>query len=375
MTAKNTGLSRPGIVKCLFVFILFFLASGATSCSYLYNTNLLATLEKQVTVEWIYTPSATPTLTPTPTTTPTPTPTPTPMGSGTGRLAFSDDSFGSGTAYIYSVNIDGTGLTQLTTTGYDWDPAWSPDGRRIVFISKRAFDPQNPKKIVNDEIYVMDADGSNQTRLSSCLASCWSPVWSPDGKHIVYNSNLSGHWEIYVMNSDGSGQTRLIFSVGNGSFGPSWSPDGTQIAYAASTYGGNELQIFVMNADGSNRIQLTNNPGWNYSPSWSPDGRRIAYFYANKKWTEVDIWDIFVMNADGSGQTRLTHASKTNIGISGIGCELPNWSPDGTYISFICGSGYTFWGTIHIMNVADSGQLNIDTKILASKNYGARWQP
>ena len=365
MTANKSCLSRPGIVKCLFILIFFFIASSATSCSYALNTDLPTTLEKQLTVEWIYTPSATPTFTPTPTQTPTPTPIPTPLGGGTGRLAFSDESYLPGKGQIYLVNNDGTGLTQLTTSGYDFNPAWSPDGRKIIFLSQR-----NNHHSTNNEIYIMNADGSDQTRLSNSPAIYKNPAWSPDGKHIVFVSNLNRHREIYTMNSDGSGQTRLTVSVGSESFDPSWSPDGTQIVYSTSSSARNESQIYVMNSDGSKQTQLTNNPGWSYNPSWSPDGTRIAYTYANI--SSAGQNDIFVMNADGSGQTKLTGTSKTS---SQESCQVPNWSPDSANISFICSSINNPSGTIHIMNITGSGQLNVDTKINADQNLGAVWQP
>jgi len=365
MTANKSGLSRPGIVKCLFLFISFFIASGATSCSYAYITNLPAMLEKQVTVEWIYTPSATPTFTPLPTQTPTPTPIPTLFGGGSARLAFSDESYLHGKAHIYLVNIDGTGLTQLTTSGYDFEPTWSSDGRRIIFLSQRNNQHNN-----NNDIYVMDADGSNQKRLSNSPAIYKNPAWSPDGKHIVFVSNFSKHREIYIMNSDGSGQTRLTVSVGSESFDPTWSPDGTQIVYSVSPSGHDESQIYVMNSDGSKQTQLTNNPGWGYNPSWSPDGKQIAFTHANI--SSAGQNDIFVMNTDGSGQTKLTGTSKTS---SQESCQVPNWSPDSANISFICSPINSPSGTIHIMNVAGSGQLNVDTKINADQNLGAVWQP
>ena len=216
----------------------------------------------------------------------------------------------------------------------------------------------------------MDADGSNQKRLSNSPAIYGNPAWSPDGRHIVFVSNLSGHREIYVMNSDGSGRTRLTISVGSESSDPTWSPDGTQIAYSVSPSRRNESQIYVMNADGSKQTQLTDNPGWCLYPSWSPDGRRIVFSYAIK--SSPGKMDIFMMNADGSGKTKLTDTSNTS---SQETCQVPNWSPDSANISFICSSISSPWGTIRIMNIAGSGQLNVDTKINADQNVGAAWQP
>jgi Tol biopolymer transport system component len=101
---------------------------------------------------------------------------------------------------VYSMNADGSGLTQLTTEGHNRGPAWSPYGDRIAFTSHRDG---------NSEIYVMHADGTNQVRLTSNSENDESPRWSPDGRRIIFVSGRDGNSEIYVMNADGGGQTRL----------------------------------------------------------------------------------------------------------------------------------------------------------------------
>jgi type II secretory pathway pseudopilin PulG len=116
-----------------------------------------------------------------------------------GRIAFISDR--DGNDEIYVMNADGSGVTRLTNNpAYDGWPAWSPDGRRIAFASNRDGNP---------EIYVMNADGSGVTRLTNNPADDWAPSWSPDGRRIIFVSNRDGNYEIYVMNSDGSGVTRL----------------------------------------------------------------------------------------------------------------------------------------------------------------------
>ena len=106
-------------------------------------------------------------------------------------------------------------LTQLTHTagGTDLTPAWSPDGSRIAFVSDRDGD---------DEIYVMNADGSGQIRLTTSAGLDLWPAWSPDGSQIAFDSHRDGNIQIYVMNVDGSGQMPITRDAWNDMM-PSWA--------------------------------------------------------------------------------------------------------------------------------------------------------
>ena len=132
----------------------------------------------------------------------------------------------------------------------------APGGGCIAFTSFRDHITQ---------IYVMNADGSGQARLTDKSASESGPAWSPDGTRIAFVSERERLPGIFVMNSDGSGVTKL-FTWGFSATDPSWSPDGAMIAFVS------EGDIHVMNADGSNRVNLTNSsassPDW--GPAWSP---------------------------------------------------------------------------------------------------------
>jgi Tol biopolymer transport system component len=368
---KSVLLRHSNFIR--FSIMLIFIVPVVASCSNTYGANILATLEEQVTMELLFTPSVTLTRTPTPTPTQTPTitltttPTPTAihLGGGTDQLAIVDDPYFGRFDIIYLVNLNGMGATQLTTSLKDSHPSWSPDGKMLIFNTYR-----NAGKTLKAQIYLMNADGSNQVQVSTCR-DCYGAAWSPDGKQIVYVSHTDGQSEIYIMNTDGSGQTQLTSTVGGEVSDAAWSPDGARIAYTVSFSGGKASQIFVINADGSQRTQLTYNSGRNYSPAWSPDGKLIAFTYASS-WVTPDVWDIFLMNHDGTGQTRLTHASQT---VKGEGCYNPDWSPNGTYISAICGVFDRVWGTVHVISVAE--QVNIDTKVYVrnSNNSKAVWQP
>ena len=138
------------------------------------------------------------------------------------KIAYSKTTPGTTNTDIWSINVDGTGETRLTTDGTtDFGPDWSPDGSKIAFTTYRnvtsGFAP------FNTEIYVMNADGSAQTRLTNTLGEDWFPTWSPDGSKIAFSTNRDGHYQVYVMNADGSAPTNVSRSTA-GEFVHDWQP-------------------------------------------------------------------------------------------------------------------------------------------------------
>lgn len=142
--------------------------------------------------------------------------------------------------------------------------------------------PEDARTITNNwEIYTVNADGSEHVKITNNKSIDVSPAWSPDGKKIALMRHTvpqnieggDGQEDIYVMNAYGSGQKKLTDSSADDS-SPAWSPDGSKIAFMSNR--ANSLDIFIMNTDGSNVTRLTNNGRANFNPSWSPDGTKVA---------------------------------------------------------------------------------------------------
>jgi Tol biopolymer transport system component len=207
---------------------------------------------------------------------------------------------------IYAVNVDGTGLRNLTNhPAFDgWRPAWSPDGGKISFFSTRD-DP------ANDEIYVMNADGTDVRRLTNNPADDAMSTWAPDGTKIAFETNRRGNFDIFLMNPDGTDPVPITTHPAEDGW-PAWSPDGTKIAFESWRDGNPE--IYVMNPDGSNVVRLTYHGAFDGRPAWSRDGTKIAF--ESGRGGSSNIW---VMNADGTDVVRLTKHWRGDF--------FPNWSP------------------------------------------------
>ncbi|HKR84437.1 MAG TPA: hypothetical protein VJS37_09690 [Terriglobales bacterium] len=219
---------------------------------------------------------------------------------------------------IYVMNPDGSDQVRVTyDVASDVDPDISPDGQNIVFTSSQTG---------NNDIFIRDPWGGVRNLTNNPATDEWAR-WSPNGKQIVFGSNRNGGvFEIYVMNADGSGTLRQLTSTPVLSRYPSWSPNGKQIFFRRG------IDIYVTNADGSGSPrQLTNEvaPSFAQMPVSSPDGRYIAFMSFREGYCSV-----FRMNADGTNPINLTPIDPSVP--PSIWCSrAPAWSADGQEIFFV----------------------------------------
>lgn len=203
------------------------------------------------------------------------------------------------------------GQTSFLTDGSS--PTWSADGQRLAFLRYTENE--------GGDIYVINVDGSDETRLSQSGGTKQQVVWSPDGRQFAFLVCLSiqmgcQEHDIFVMNADGSGEMRIAANV-PGAEALAWSPDSQRIGFLACSDQPtcSRSDLLVMNAVGSERTIIATTVN---SFAWSPDGSRIVF----DRWQD-ETNDIFVINSDGNGETRIASDALS-----------PDWSPDGQQVVF-----------------------------------------
>lgn len=233
------------------------------------------------------------------------------------RLAFV--STRDGNAEIYLMNLDGTNQTRLTSsTASDIAPVWSPEGSQIAFVTNRDG---------NDEIYLMNSDGSNQTNLTQNPADDASLTFSPNGELISFSSDREdSQFEIFVMQANGTSVTRLT-SVEGDDITPGWSAQ--RISFQTNRDDNDE--VYTMATNGSNQTRLTNNAELDVDPGQSTDGAKICF--ATSRDGNLEI---YLMNPDGSGLQRLTNNNAADLGpaLQPRGLILPPPSQDASFVQF-----------------------------------------
>ena len=278
---------------------------------------------------------------------------------------------------IWTANPDLTASHQITNGDYDsgW-AVWSPDGTRLAFHSPR--DDSNHTDAISD-IFVMDADGTDVTKLTHSVDWSETPTWSPTGDTIAFSStNFADPSQqgIYVVRSDGTGMRRVTAPpTGTGRdyylVSPRFSPDGRSLVYT-SIRAGNEVPhgyrgevtaLYVVGVDGSDPHRIT---PWGITPGdadWSPDGQQIVFETITEHLGNGA--SVMVVNRDGGG----LHALTRDAGITGIGrweslqfeaSFDPVWSPDGTQIMFS-----------HDLKTVDGVQTGL--QVISPDGTGQQW--
>jgi Tol biopolymer transport system component len=284
------------------------------------------------------------------------------------RLAFKTTQFGSNQLAV--MNADGSGEALLTRTFSfsEGQPSWSADQKTLIY--RRT--PENP--LVQDgDIWALDIEASRRDPTNPVTHPVLQlpgderyPTFSPDGTQIAFRHGddlvePSGDEEVYVMNADGTNVRRLTDNADFDS-APAWSPDGQWLAFehapGDTLTPGTEPQekdIYVMRPDGSDVHRLTDSPGLDEGPVWSPDGTKIAFSSARDGQQEI-----YVMNADGSDQRRLTNNPARD--------ESPDWQP----LPFD-DRGHTACGDVSLASGGASSVAALGVPCPAAKRKAARW--
>jgi Tol biopolymer transport system component len=243
-------------------------------------------------------------------------------------------------ADIWVMDADGTNQTNLTDTPdtNEGQLAWSSDGTKIAFTGPGDLNEHGSGGL--GDIYVMDADGTNKANLTNTPDFLENqPSWAPSGEQLTFVREVPGQiiseqQDIFVIDTDPATNDAInLTQTDEQESHPDWSPDGAKIAFSGVRNGGEE--ILTMDPNGQNEEILTGDgsDAFDEAPDWSPDGTKVVF---QKQCQRVcsDAWEIWGVNRDGSGDTNLTPNDLSEEDRQVTQHTGPSWSPDGSEITF-----------------------------------------
>src|SRR5882724_11151415 len=286
---------------------------------------------------------------------------------------------------------------RIVGTGSCAMPAWAPDGGRLLFHARRKDDKQ--KGFAMRNVWSIGADGAGEKKLTGGTKDEYHASLSPDGKKLLFVSELNGSRDIWLADADGQNPVPLTDDPGTEDQ-PAWSPDGRQIAYAAFPREGGSFDLWTVNADGSGRRRLTTTPANELFPAWHPDGVHLVYVTdasGNFDLYQIDVRDgrttplvvspdhearpafspdgtklafsrwpahgrssdatLRIANADGTAPIELTAAPAP--------ATHPAWSPDGRTLAFQhhVATGWEIWSLALPADLARTGHLRLAQQV------------
>ncbi len=304
-------------------------------------------------------PTETQGITPTSTATPIPSLTPTPIGGGLGPIAFASDRNG-GIPEIFTMNTNGSDLHQLTNIPEGaCQPRWSPDGKRLAFISPCKGDGDS---YVKSSLFIMNADGSGMVALTNIPAGGYDPTWAPDNIRLAFTAIRKDEIpQIYIYNLRTDTITELTDPDLRANYQPTWSKN-NRIAYM-----GLGDRLWVMNDDGSNRHQImrgTDSDNFYSYPSWSPDGKTLV----------VTRWDVGMSGAPWLALIQnLADPVLANVALGSPMTEA-SYSPDGYWLIYT-GWPDTRYHHLFIISPTGVGRQELTDHNLEANDFDPSWSP
>ena len=251
------------------------------------------------------------------------------------------------TRNVWTVAADGSGLRKLTDGAKDeYHASLSPDGKKLVFVSEL-----NGSR----DLWLANADGQNPVPLTDDPGTEDQPAWSPDGRRIAYAAfpKEGGSFDLWLVNADGSGRRRLTTTPANEIF-PAWHPNGEVLAYV--TDAGGNFDLYSLDVRDGRTAPLVVSPDQEARPVFSPDGAKLAFsrWPAHGRGSDATLW---VANADGTSPIELTAAPAP--------ATNPAWAPDGRTLAFQhrVAAGWEIWTLSLPDDIARAGHLRLAQQV------------